>query len=695
MALRLATYQDAGYEPANGLRPATLGDLDEKSPAVTDYFKAVASGVGSGVVQPLGWLARKIGAENIGGGAERVGDQTSEYWRRSMSDEGQRALSHKIVDYDEQGNIRFDPKFSTIALSAAESLPSMLATAVPGAAVTKVGTAMKIAPALAGAVGFGAMEGVQAGAQNASDTGMSVRKMTPSDLSKSPVYQELRTSGLTHEQAREETARRAENEVFTRTAPSTALLGAVPGAVYGRIMGKTGQEAVGKLAQKIGQRGSSAVEGFTAESAQEFLQSGSEQAIQNIAEQKHVDPTKQWDEDVLNQAVTGGLAGGLLGGGTGAVLHGRAKRTEEAGNNADNIPSPQNAPMAGYLPEKAAVSAVSNAVVPYRSGVTALTKIGIARKVAEESAGAAVNPADEGATLDTTAERIFNELVSRGYNEEDAIRYAWRMTRGGPLAVGALPQRPERDVKLLPEPKTETSGATGNELDKADDTLPVQPESGESQQGAGRYTRDSLKRFEDRAFHSLRAAQEFIKEKIITEGFRNEDLKINPLHKGKEGQFRVYVTPSGLEKAKDAVSPKAMPDPAVLKEERKQVGESGNPDGVTIPGAKPILKEPSPSAEASDQTATSEQVNKSGVAQEPSPITSKPEPQADTGEESTAVKVENKILDTAITDVHPKDDSLKPGTGVEREDSSSMRRADGAGIISGSIPETKPTPTIR
>ncbi|MBF0290540.1 MAG: hypothetical protein HQK86_00130 [Nitrospinae bacterium] len=225
MALRLATYQDAGYEPANGLRTATLDDLDEKSPAVTDYFKAVASGVGSGVVQPIGWLARKVGAENIGGGAERVGDQTSEYWRSAMSNEGQRALRHKIVDYDEQGNIRFDPKLSTIALSAAESLPSMLATAIPGAAVTKVGAAMKIAPALAGAVGFGAMEGIQAGAQNASDTGMNIRKMTPADLSKSPVYQELRTSGLTHEQAREETARRAENEVFARTAPSTALLG--------------------------------------------------------------------------------------------------------------------------------------------------------------------------------------------------------------------------------------------------------------------------------------------------------------------------------------------------------------------------------------------------------------------------------------------------------------------------------------
>ncbi|MGH8562699.1 MAG: PLxRFG domain-containing protein [Gammaproteobacteria bacterium] len=307
--------------------------MSDVGATASDFGKAVAAGA-AGIVETAGFGLRKLGAEQVGGAIEDTGREAAEWWRGRMSEGGKAAAAAPLVTDD----LSLGPTpFSTIGLSAAESLPGTVAMAVPGLglarglqalkageAVTKVlgggRIAQKIGGAVAPGLGFGTAEGVFSGAQNAAQIGHQIREAPDEQLAKAPFFQEAlaRTdAGLPLAErmalAREETARSAENEVFGRTALTTGGISAV-----------TGGGAFSQLLNPSGGVVKRTLTGAGREALQEAPQSGTEKLHENLATREHLDATRRPGEGVVNATALGAASGGLLGAATGAVSPGAA-----------------------------------------------------------------------------------------------------------------------------------------------------------------------------------------------------------------------------------------------------------------------------------------------------------------------------------------------------------------------------------
>ncbi len=142
------------------------------------------------------------------------------------------------------------------------------------------------------------------------------------ELESAPGYQDLIKNGYTPEAA---TAL-----IVAQTAQEAGLYaGAVDAAtnlVGGRIFGKIFAEG-GKLLPRTGK-------GFLTEGATELVQSGGEQAGQNLAMQENVNPHQSLAQDVVENMVQGLVVGGITGGGFAAIAAGRHKATVAADDMA-------------------------------------------------------------------------------------------------------------------------------------------------------------------------------------------------------------------------------------------------------------------------------------------------------------------------------------------------------------------------
>lgn len=318
--------------------PSLNPEYKPPEPEALDYAKGFASGANK-LVSGVGFLAEAAGAKETGKAIREFGDRGAKYWNDKMSAGGKLASKSQVfVDDDNEESITgiklSDDWGKALLMSASQSLPSMFAAAIPGVAVTKgiqalaklglaggagatipllagtaapVGVASNIIARAPSAIGFGASEGVVAGAMNASEFKASIEGMTDEELSKSPVYRALKTEH-DPETARSMLAEQAALDLFGKTAVSTGAIGALTG---GGALSQAYQKVTSGA--KTGLLGT-VIKGAGSEALQEGPQSGGEQYIQNLTTKNFLDPTKDTTEGVATAAASGAAVGGFMGG---------------------------------------------------------------------------------------------------------------------------------------------------------------------------------------------------------------------------------------------------------------------------------------------------------------------------------------------------------------------------------------------
>ncbi|MFQ5458249.1 MAG: diguanylate cyclase domain-containing protein, partial [Myxococcota bacterium] len=407
-------------------------------------------------------------------------------------------------------------------------------------------------------------------------------------------------AGMTPDQAREDIARKVENEVFRRTSIWTGLTGAVPGAVFGKIMSG---------ASKFGRLGSAAEAGLT-EFGQETVQSGGERFIENTAMKRGVDPSIEPMAGVYDEAAKGGLAGMVLGGGSGALIH------EQAPPVADDVmdtsavvteePPPKGrlaraAETAAALNEEEAAAAAQLAddavgqeapapPAPFSVDIGSVRKKLArreARKLSEKTGlpyEVVPDPQREGLFIASPAvddERAYELALDRPQAETLARRL---MEKNG-VSHAVIPHPTEEGKFAVaeegPEPLTlEEASAQAEEMTqfgylfdviahpavegaytlKLIDQEPIRsPEElmGERPSAAEDMTEKQLMNISDRAFENPVAAQQFRDELVKEGGFKSGELKINSwIGRDDVARYSVFPTRETRKKAKPEPEPK-------------------------------------------------------------------------------------------------------------------------------------------
>lgn len=303
---------------------------------LSDIGNLLKSGYAN-TAQGVGWLAGKIP------GLNQVVDSesTQDYWRdaaaqahQSLSPEQQEAGKKQFFNDDYSlGEAWSDPR--AYLGTVVQSIPGTVIGMGLGGPLTgglqRAGLAML--PKLgavgaerlamgAGAVGYGSGEGLVSGMSNAAQIRDRVLAMPHEALDKtSAEYRELRKT-RSPDEARAQLADIVANQVGLESGLTVGLTGAPAGMLLGKLFHGSGQLANTRL----GSVGVAA----GGEMAQETVQSGAEQYLQNKAIQQHVDPSQSRWEGVLNQMAAGGLAGGVMGGAMGMAGHGATTPTTRA-----------------------------------------------------------------------------------------------------------------------------------------------------------------------------------------------------------------------------------------------------------------------------------------------------------------------------------------------------------------------------
>jgi hypothetical protein len=413
--------------------------------SLADYGKAMLSG-GADIVGDVGWLAKQAGFDSIGGAIEQLGKDSVDYWNDSMSPAAKAELSKSFIQQNEHGEYEWgNPSLNTVGLNVAQSLLGTAATMGAGAGLTKVlqvfgnpigrkalvaaaapladpatraslsGPAQELALAalkklrlvdeVIGATSFGAAEGLQA----AGDSGMNVYdkvvNLPTEQLMKNPRYKEVYDSTdetmpelERQKYAAETVAKEASSVAGFQAGLTTALLGAPMGAFFGRLIGKTGRLGSSRL--------TAAGMGALGESAQEFAQSGLQAGIEDVQRQNAGEQNVQTYRDMLDQAVSGGIAGAILGGATPEHL-GKRDLGTNAGPGGQNpvYIAGQNAANAGVPADLAA-----DVALRYRDGkIDALAAVNELAALADQFRPKPAPPLSQVATA-----------VNQALNEEPA-----------------------------------------------------------------------------------------------------------------------------------------------------------------------------------------------------------------------------------------------------------------------------------
>lgn len=364
------------YQPLSGQRLApgpawvdystirTFPALEQKSSwfeqNIMDPIRSFGSGSNS-LLSGAGWLAEQLGAEDFGQAIQEFAQHGVDYWQSSLTPETQEALKKDLFEVTDQG---IDFNFTKLVNGVAGSAPSFVVGLGAGGALAKglqmfanplgrsvlvnqinaakmagQGTeAWKVGEAAAkslqwvdnliGIGGYGAGEGVMAGAAVGAEVSNTIKGMDHASLiERSERYRMLYDSYSGEPEERRQAlakgalADEASTDAGWQSGLATAVLGAPAGAFYGRLLGPSStrlwQEAE-KFKLLRGSRTGAALEGFVTEAGTEALQSASEQMFTNIGIQQ-ADETQDTWEGVGEAAIEGGLIGGVLGGGVGAL----------------------------------------------------------------------------------------------------------------------------------------------------------------------------------------------------------------------------------------------------------------------------------------------------------------------------------------------------------------------------------------
>ena len=289
-------------------------DKPEEEPSLlADLGRSYMAGSAS-IAEGAGYGLEMLGADTFGGWLRERARESRESWQSGYSDEFKAAQQKEFVTQDAEGDYSFgdawtDPR--AIGGALVQSVPgTMLGMGLGGALAKGFSIVPQIGPKLAGVLGYGTGEAAVASLSAGANTYEEVLRMPREVLEQSPEYQAALAGTGDESSARELIARAAGDDATSLTALTTFLLSSPAGAVLGKFTAGL------PLATT---RARSVALGFGAEGAQEFLQSGAEQLSQNIAIRDNADPTRDAEQGVLNQAVGGMFAGGLMGATVGAA----------------------------------------------------------------------------------------------------------------------------------------------------------------------------------------------------------------------------------------------------------------------------------------------------------------------------------------------------------------------------------------
>lgn len=330
----------SGQRLQTGVRNALIDEAPLQDPEALDYAKGFAVG-SNRLVSGIGAVAEIAGAKEPGKAIRALGDRGAEYWNQKMSIGGKSAMGEHVFVDDENSLIGVklsDNWANALLMGAAQSMPTMFAAAIPGAAITKgiqslaklglAGGAGATIPLLAGmasptgvgsqiisrlpsAIGFGAAQGIVAGGMGAASLKSSIESMSDKELRKSPVYIALRAKHGEAE-AKQILADQASVDLFGKTALSTGTIGALTGGgALGQAYQKVSVGAKGGVVAQFGKGGA-------LEFIQETPQSAAEKYIENITKQKYLDQAIKPMEGVVAEGLSGGaigfVSGGIVGG---------------------------------------------------------------------------------------------------------------------------------------------------------------------------------------------------------------------------------------------------------------------------------------------------------------------------------------------------------------------------------------------
>lgn len=275
----------------------------------------------------------------VGAGAEALGNKELGSELREQSEAYRDILSTAQKQASEASFLSLEGITSPrkIIGGLSESLPALGVGVLGGIAAAPALGAAGLSPALAGALGFGAAEGVTSGVLAGSEVADRIKKIPQETLNQSPEFQRLRSIGMTPKEARETISDRAASQARWQVGSISALLGFGPGALLGKAL-----RGSGVAATRLGATGRIA----GAESAQEAAQGTAEAGLSNIAVGR-ADPNQAALEGTLESAVGGAVLGGIVGGGLGAAtfnpnrLPGAQPPPEPEIDSAERIALPQ------------------------------------------------------------------------------------------------------------------------------------------------------------------------------------------------------------------------------------------------------------------------------------------------------------------------------------------------------------------
>lgn len=394
-------------------------------------------------------------------------------WAKSKEDEAvqaltpaaRRAIELSLVENDEQGNLQAgagasDPWWWTanvidVGVQAApgfgvtgaasrlsyaakyqQVLAELALKKVPQSVALRVAEREAMKAAKRGAVIAGGLsEGATAAGQDASQTRETIESLDEETLMAYPGYVELRDKGLSHEQARDRIAGDKAASVAIASGAVVGITGAPMNAYFGKLVAKLGRTAEPTT---VAQRLATSGKGALGEGAQEFVQEGSEQLIQNKAEQP-ITGVDTW-EGVLQNSLTGFVLGGTVGGALDLAVSGKKAKTKEAPVPGEP-PAPMGPVQAAETKYEAASKALEQGLASARDPNVKI-KYDAIQKLREDRKVAMVN--------------LTRELLHAGaFKEEQQAKVSEALRQAEAEGVAATPGKPaggdvspQRDVAL-------------------------------------------------------------------------------------------------------------------------------------------------------------------------------------------------------------------------------------------------------
>lgn len=292
-----------------------------------DAVDAVQHGLLSGAADLTDGVGYLTGSDTIRKGADYLRGQADNQINQ-MSPDGRDAFQGFGIQADESSptgyGFKEDSSLKGFGLNVLSGVGSFAPTMIPGGIAAKgISTAGKVAGAAgkgvkvekaidkaSDVVGFGGVGALSIGGSTGNQAYETVANADFDTLKDAEIFQKeywnLRDlKELDHvsalKQARENVAR----ELATEAAKDGAIMGAITQGALGPVMGKLFRGEAGGI-------GKAAATGAITEGSQEFVESGGQTAISNIAVNPAV-PTNTMD-NVIGDALTGALVGAPVGG---------------------------------------------------------------------------------------------------------------------------------------------------------------------------------------------------------------------------------------------------------------------------------------------------------------------------------------------------------------------------------------------